>query len=80
MARIENYEIYQKILEQISSIKLGSAENLIGDFYKRINTDPIYFNQIVLKNKITLSQLLSKPLMITLLQISIPNFKISNIQ
>jgi hypothetical protein len=36
MARIGNYEIYQKILEQVTSIKLGSAENLIADFYKRI--------------------------------------------
>jgi hypothetical protein len=42
MARIGNNEIYQKIFEQISSIKMGSAENLIADFYKRINTDLIY--------------------------------------
>jgi hypothetical protein len=40
--RIRNYEIYQKILEQVSTFKLGSAENLIADFYKRINTELIF--------------------------------------
>jgi hypothetical protein len=57
MARIGNYEIYQKILEQISSIKMGSAENLRADFYKRINTDFIYLKQEILENRNAINEI-----------------------
>jgi hypothetical protein len=57
MARIGNYEIYQKILEQVTSIKLGSEENLIADFYKRINTDLISFKKRMNDNDNTILML-----------------------
>jgi hypothetical protein len=50
VARVGNYEICQKILEQVSTFKLGSAKKLIAQFYKRINTDLIYFSQTMTEN------------------------------
>jgi hypothetical protein len=50
MARVGNYEICQKILEQVSTLQVGSAVKLIAEFYKLINTDLIYFSQIMTDN------------------------------
>jgi hypothetical protein len=57
VTRMGNYEIYQKILEQISSIIMESAENLIADFNRRINIDLIYLKQEMLNHSHILKEL-----------------------